>query len=87
MTEFHKKLKAIIKEHFPDTETIKYHVMPKLLKKHPWESKHIVFVYRDWFHEDSPWTAHCAFDDRENLGVPGIKTRIDAMIISCPHTT
>ncbi len=77
MKELRKKLEAILEEEFPDTKTVRYSL------SQPWDHKHIILVHRDWKRDISPWSASVAFDDRENLGRPDIKVRINAMIASC----
>ncbi len=81
MMEFYKKLEAIVRENFPDTEAVRFLVSQSSQLR---DYKHISLVHRDWERNGNPWTAHCAFDDREGLGVLDIKARINAMIASCP---
>ncbi len=81
MTDFFKKIKTIVREHFPDTEDVLYHISRKLLRKHPWESRHVVLVHRDKKHLDAWQTVSAAFDARENLGLPAIKNKINVLAI------
>ena len=81
MTEFLKKIKTIVREHFPDTEDVNYHISMKILRKHPWKSRHVVLVHRDKKHLDSWQTASAAFDARENLGLLAIKNKINVLVI------
>ena len=81
MTEFHEKLEAIVRKEFPDTEAVRYFISQYS------DKRHIFLVFRDWEKDGTPWTAHCAFDDRQGLGALDIKARINVMIASCPPDT